>query len=105
MPAVNWLGSCLVAWESSMKKSSSIGVGMVLGSGIVLSVELATVALVPGYRSVVVGALERESFREGRPVSFWIDGLTSRQAEIREHAAHVLGQNEPDNPAVIPALV
>ena len=72
---------------------------LLIGLGIVLTVGLVLVVCVPGYRFVLLGALKNERFYEDRPVSYWLDALTSRQDAAREHAAYVLGQIVPSDPA------
>src|SRR5437868_6123014 len=76
-----------------------------VGLGIVLAVVLAIVVLVPGYHFVLLGKLKNERFYEDRPVSYWLNALSSREDSAREHAAYVLGQMGTENSAVIPALV
>src|SRR5207245_4990991 len=78
---------------------------LLVGLGIALALAVAVIVFVPGYRSVMLGKLRNERFYENRPVSYWLDGLTSQQDPVREHAAYVLGQIGLENTAIVAAVV
>ena len=54
-------------------------------------------------RYLALGLLRREPFYDGRPLSYWVYLIKTRDPE-REHAFEVLGRLGPENSEAIPAL-
>src|SRR6266404_798116 len=82
-----------------MKRLMGILVIILLVVGVVL------VCVVPEIRFTLWERISSESFHEGRPVSHWLSAVQGGTDPVREHAAHVLGEIGPDNPAIVPALI
>jgi len=75
-----------------------------LGCGIVLLLALGYLFLIPTTRMIILGYYRGEPFHKGRPVSFWIAQLDSRDEGDRQKAAVVMGEMGPQAAPAVPAL-
>lgn len=62
------------------------------------------IAIVPEFRSIMMGLVKGEQFCQGRPVSYWIHALNERDPAVRHRAIDAIGPGVR-TPEVLQALI